>query len=166
MDLLQQTALTQTVIGLGPGQEYCFRSRATDRAGNVQTWPLGDGNTCTYVGTCNVEIAPSAVSGEGVAGDVVLYTLTLTNTGSMTNAITLGPIDNNWDTGISPASVSLPSMEQTTVVVSVTIPSAATVGMSDTVTILATATGASDSSVLMTIASDSNIYLPLVRKSQ
>ncbi|MCP4544393.1 MAG: hypothetical protein GY832_45355 [Chloroflexi bacterium] len=163
--LLQQTTLSQTVVSLQAGHIYCIRSRATDRAGNTEAWPPSDGDTCTYVGSCEVEIAPPTASGEGAAGDVIRYTLVVTNAGSITNAITLNPSGNNWGTDISPTSVSLSSMDQTTVVVSVTIPTTATVGISDTVNIQATATGASDSSELTTTMSSNCIYLPLVMRN-
>ena len=32
-----------------PGHNYCFRSRAFDNAGNWETYPGGDGDTCTLV---------------------------------------------------------------------------------------------------------------------
>jgi hypothetical protein len=37
---------TQTVLGIQSGHTYCFRSQATDRAGNGEAWPPGNGVTC------------------------------------------------------------------------------------------------------------------------
>ncbi|MCD4738517.1 MAG: hypothetical protein K8R89_04585, partial [Anaerolineae bacterium] len=114
--------------------------------------------------TRGVEIAPPVSSGNGAPGSVVNYTLTVTNTGSITDSITLSASGNSWSTTLHPTLVSLPSLGQATVSISVTIPSAATAGMSDTVTIQATATGVSDSSLLTTI-SNYRLYLPLVFKN-
>ncbi|MEA3309898.1 MAG: hypothetical protein U9Q70_10360, partial [Chloroflexota bacterium] len=116
--------------------------------------------------TRGVEIAPPVASGNGAPGSVANYTLTVTNTGSITDSITLSASGNSWSTTLNPTFVSLPSMGQATVSVNVTIPSAATAGMSDTVTIQATATGVSDSSLLTTTAiSNYRIYLPLVTRN-
>ena len=48
-NLLQHTSLTQTTVGLEKDHIYCFRSRATDRAGNAEDWPPADGDTCAVV---------------------------------------------------------------------------------------------------------------------
>lgn len=47
--LLDQTSALTTTIQVQHGHTYCFRSRATDRAGNIENWPAGDGDTCTTI---------------------------------------------------------------------------------------------------------------------
>jgi PKD repeat protein len=45
------------------GRTYCFRSSAIDRAGNVEPYPGGDGDTCTQVPTISAEFAAQPASG-------------------------------------------------------------------------------------------------------
>ncbi len=49
LDWQSNTTATGAIYSGGNGQSYCFRSRAHDRAGNVEPYPGGDGDTCTTI---------------------------------------------------------------------------------------------------------------------
>jgi hypothetical protein len=106
----------------------------------------------TQTVTRGVEIAPPTAAKSGSAGSAVVYHLTVTNTGSITDSITMSAAGNTWPPAVSPASLSLPGGASTPVTVTATIPSTASGGQSDAVTITAQATGVSDSSILTTTA--------------
>ncbi len=114
-----------------------------------------------------VEIAPPIVTDEGAAGSIVHYVLVVTNTGSLSDTVSLTSYGNIWDTQINPNKISLLSMAHTTITISVSVPTEAAESDSDTVIVLATAIGASNSSVLTTVAIAPTfyIYLPVVMKN-
>jgi uncharacterized membrane protein len=134
-----------------------------DRSVTDTTWLTT--TATTQIVTRGVEIGPPSATGSGLAGSVVTYTLAVTNTGSVTDSIALAASDHTWPTVIDPTGVLLRSLEQEMVVVSVTIPIAATPGMSDVVHILAQSTGVSDSSELTTqVLPYNDIFLPIVMR--
>ena len=49
IDWLPGTTANQATFNAAEEHMYCFQSRATDRAGNVEDYPGGDGDTCTTV---------------------------------------------------------------------------------------------------------------------
>ncbi|CAG0936462.1 tRNA(Glu)-specific nuclease WapA [Thermoflexales bacterium] len=70
-------------------------------------------------------------------GNLVTYTLHLTNTGNVTDAFVLIPAGNVWTTNISPASLMLPPNTAAPVSVTVEIPLSAITGPTDVVSITA-----------------------------
>jgi hypothetical protein len=150
--LLQRTTATQTVVTLPADNAYCFRSRALDRAGNLEAWPPGDGDTCTSIAQSGVALSPAALTRSGNAGEPVIYNLTVTNTGSTTDTLTLDVDGNLWKTDRVPSSLSLPSMNSSPVIVTVTVPITVANGQQDVTILTAHATAASAQAVLTTTA--------------
>jgi len=103
----------------------------------------------------------------GNPGEVVTYTLTLSNTGTENDTYDIA-ITSVWASSLSDTSVSLNSGSSESVSVEITIPGGATDGDSDTATI--TATSQTDSlitatALLTTAVGSERAYLPLVFKS-
>ncbi|HNB50881.1 MAG TPA: FixG Ig-like domain-containing protein, partial [Anaerolineales bacterium] len=103
------------------------------------------------------------------AGTVVTYTVTVENTGNVTDLYTLSIAGNTWTAALSTESITVNAGETGTFTVAVTIPSDANVDESDAVTV--TATSVSDGTVtasttLTTTAANATftIYLPIVRQ--
>jgi uncharacterized repeat protein (TIGR01451 family) len=132
-------------------------SRATVTATSQHDPSKSDTSVLTTTATTQpitrgVALAPPADAKSGNVGADVIYQLTVTNTGSVADTISLGASGYNWPTAVRPGSVSLGSGKGGQVVVTVTVPSTATHGDLDVATIVAQGTGASDSSVLTTTA--------------
>ncbi len=111
------------------------------------------GDTGTLVEWCVVptlEVAGSGVdlspdqAASGAPGSVVVYTLSITNTGSVSDTFDLD-VDAQWVTLLSTSSITLEAGEVTTFTAEVQVPSAANAG--DTGLALVTATSQSDSNV-------------------
>ncbi|MBK8985136.1 MAG: hypothetical protein IPM39_03495 [Chloroflexi bacterium] len=124
--------------------------------------------TTTAETNYGVILTPTAADGFGASGSMVTYTLSITNTGNVSDtfAITLG--GSAWGAA-APGIVALGEGESAQFVVGVAVPLTAVHGQSDSVTITATSAGdalATAVSVLTTTAvnGDYSIYLPVILK--
>ncbi|MCA9968832.1 MAG: S8 family serine peptidase, partial [Anaerolineales bacterium] len=106
---------------------------------------------------------PAAVSGSGIAGSSVVHSITLMNTGSVTETFDLLVADN-WGAMLSTTAVTVAAGETATFQVTVPVPAAAAVGASDVALVAAQAQ--SDASVMdvaqvtTTVAEGYFLYLP------
>jgi len=102
-----------------------------------------------------------------LAGEQVIYSLSVTNTGSAADTFDLLPTGNSWTTTLSAQAVTLAAGGSQDVAVTVSIPSTAAELASDQVTIQATSRHDSskhDTAVLTTVSTGQpvRIYLPAV----
>jgi uncharacterized membrane protein len=112
-----------------------------------------------------------ALSGDdsmsGLAGEQVIYTLTISNTGNVVDTIDLLPTGNSWTTMLSTQIVTLAAGDSQPVTITVLIPPAAATSASDQVSIQASSrhdSSKNDTVVLTTFSIDqfARIYLPIV----
>jgi hypothetical protein len=134
-----------------------------------------------YVGTSNVVnggelwrmLQPYSVNlspddtAAGTAGTAVSYTLTISNSGDMTDTFSLASAGNSWTTLLSTPTITLTSGTNGHFTVSVSIPVDALATEADTVTITATSQGdgsKNDTAVLTTESTGllARIYLPSI----
>jgi uncharacterized repeat protein (TIGR01451 family) len=160
-----------------PSQHYCWTVSGEP---NPETYPCFAGPMFVPIipdapDLFGVELDPTAVAQSGEPGEVLTYTLTISNTGNVSDTYTISLDDNFWP-GVAPASVTLGATEATTITVQVTVPVTAVAAESDTLTLTVTSTGdelVSAASVLTTTAvvspppppPDYPLYLPLVTQS-
>ncbi len=117
----------------------------------------------------DLELMPATVADQGSPGNVVSYTLTLTNLGNVEDTVSLSYAGNLWDVSLSETSVTLPVAGTAEITVDVTIPADAEDSDFDVVTITATSTGAVEASSELTTtavveAIDYFTWMPLIQK--
>ncbi|HWQ84638.1 MAG TPA: FixG Ig-like domain-containing protein, partial [Anaerolineales bacterium] len=105
----------------------------------------------------------------GTAGSQVIYSLTITNTGNLTDSFTLAATGQTWNTTLSTSLVMLAPAASAVFTVTVSIPPGAADQDADSVTITATSQndgGQSRTAVLTTttVSSSANpsLFLPVV----
>ena len=113
-----------------------------------------------------VEIAPTAAASSGEPGETMLYTLTITNTGTVIDSFDIAAAGNAWGMD-HPASVVVNAGQAVDVTIAVMIPASAAHMESDMATITVTSQGDPTQSMSMTLTTTSEwdlffIYLPLV----
>ena len=100
----------------------------------------------------DVSISPSSQSAP--PGATLSYEVTVTNLGNAPDTFSLSASDVlGWPLGLSQPSLSLPAFGSGSVSLTVTVPPGTPAGTSDTITVLATGTGASDFATCQATAS-------------
>ncbi len=99
-----------------------------------------------------VALEPPEIMANGDVGKTVMYTLALTNTGTVADVYSLTLSGATWPTTLTPTLVALAPLETTPVTVMVTVPWDIFTGITDTVRVTATGTGVSAYSDLTTAA--------------
>lgn len=109
--------------------------------------------------------------GAGLPGETVTYTVTITNTGNVSDTYGLTSAGNDWRTVLSTSSVTLAPGAGSTFAVHVSIPAAASDGTVDVVTVRATSESdppLQDTALLTTSCfspdADEKSYLPVIRR--
>lgn len=120
--------------------------------------------TTTATPQYGVQLVPAQLAQMGMAGSVVTYTLTLTNSGSVTDTYLISLDGNLWAVS-APVSVTLSMGQAAQFVVTVAIPANAANGSSDSVTVAAVSSSDKSVSASSTITTSANwrLWLPLVR---
>lgn len=120
--------------------------------------------TTTAAPQYDVQLTPTTLVQTGTAGSVVTYTLTISNSGSMTDTYLITLEGNLWAVS-TPTSLSLDAGEAAQLIVTVTIPANAANGASDSVTVTAVSSSDKSVSASSTITTSANwrLWLPFVR---
>jgi hypothetical protein len=108
----------------------------------------------------------SALAQTGLNGQVITYTLRVTNTAFMTDSLSYASTGNLWPLSFRP--VSVPPSEGRDVIISVTIPFTAVLGSSDAATVTVKSHGDATriTTMLTTTALNASyrVYLPLLQR--
>jgi Kelch motif/Galactose oxidase, central domain len=123
--------------------------------------------TTTVTGN-DVHIYPDSLELSGFHGEVITYTLTVSNMGTITDTVSLTYAGNTWEVLLPVTNLDLGIGESATVVIYVTIPEGAWPGDSDDLTLTATSAGnpsANDSATLTTTAFWYRTLMPLSLKN-
>ncbi len=123
--------------------------------------------TTTIKPVYGFEVAPWLLSGAGVSGQTLVYSVTLTNSGNATNTFAATVSGALWPTVVSPTSGSLAPWSSVNVPVRVSVPWGLGQGAVDTaaVTITLSLGGlAPDTVLITTVANQYQVVLPLIRK--
>ena len=124
-----------------PDENYSWRVRARDAAGNVgdwsSTWTL---IIKTVVRRAEASISPGSKS--GAPGETLTYTITVKNTGSIADTYTLSAVGaQGWSVSIEPDSLTLAAGATGEAALSVVVPPDASENDSITVTVSAISVG-------------------------
>jgi subtilisin family serine protease len=124
--------------------------------------------TMDVVTQFGVELSPASNALSGYPGEIIQYTLNLTNTGSVSDSFKLGLSGSSWPASLPATSIATVGIDQTVQVhVLVTIPPKTPNGNSQTINLTATSIGDGSqtaSATLTTTAIWPRIYLPLLVK--
>ena len=151
---------------------YTVLLTATNGCGWVTATHTITATGSTFTPTYGVELAPPTAAESGMPGELVIYTLALTNTGDVADSFDLTHVisGEQWTTVVVPTrTATLPPDGTTSVIVGVSISTTAVADQQSVVTVTATSVMTavvSGSSVLTTTAIDSlRVYVPLVMRS-
>jgi hypothetical protein len=118
--------------------------------------------------TYAVDLSPDSLELSGFHGEVITYTLTVSNQGDITDTVNLTYTGSTWEAMLPVTSLDLGIGESATVVIYVTIPEDAWPGDSDVLVLTATSVGnpfVTDSSTLTTTAFWYRMMMPLALKN-
>ena len=107
-------------------------------------------------------LAPSTATSMAAVGYAATYTLHVTSTGYLTDAVTFDVSQNKWPVSITPITLTLAAQQHAAVQVLVSVPLTATIGLSDTAHINVQGTGVSAFSDLTTSAAGWRCLLPII----
>ncbi|MBU1879254.1 MAG: PKD domain-containing protein, partial [Chloroflexi bacterium] len=116
-------------------------------------------------GVYGVTLGPATASQQAYPGQIVMYTLQVTNTGNTLDTITFTRTVPGWDTSFSVPSLVIAAGGRRTIQVYVTIPAEATDGQMDVAVIRATGSGNYADVTLTTTAMWRKLYLPLTLRN-
>ncbi|MGC9396149.1 MAG: M14 family zinc carboxypeptidase [Anaerolineae bacterium] len=108
--------------------------------------------TTTAGAVYGVQLWPPEIMANGDVGKTVIYTLTLTNTGNITDVYSLALSRATWPTTLTPTLATLAPQATAPVTALVTVPWDVFTGITDTARVTASGTGASAYSDLTTAA--------------
>ena len=123
--------------------------------------------TTTVVGN-DVHITPDSLELSGLHGELITYTLTVSNMGTITDTVNLTYTGSTWEVVLPVTSLDLGVGESAEVVIYVIVPDSAWPGDSHQLTLTATSAGnpsANDSATLTTTALWYRTLIPLAHKN-
>jgi len=124
--------------------------------------------TTTVIPNFSVDLTPDSMALSGFHGEIITYTLTVSNQGDVTETVNRTYTGSTWEVVLSVQSLDLGIGESAMVVIYVTVPEGAELGDSDVLVLTATSAGnpfATDSSTLTTTAFWYRTILPLALKN-
>jgi hypothetical protein len=129
--------------------------------------PAGAPGTLLPLLEYGAEFSPWADEMSGYLGQMVEYSLTLSNTGNVTDMFDLEPSGNNWEVHLPVTTTTQGAGEMAEVIVHVTVPLDAMHGDIDSVTVTASSQGdpgMQATSMLTTTVMWYSTYLPLIER--
>ncbi len=143
--------------------EDSFTVAAVSRLDNLVTASVSRVTRADVV--LGVEMSPAAAQGSAYSGEIVPYTLTITNTGTLTDTFAFSLQGNAWQTDI-PAAITLGAGKAGNILAEVYIPAEAALGAQDVVTVEAVSgydAQVKASSILTTaVPPEVYLYLPIM----
>ncbi|MFK7804483.1 MAG: S8 family serine peptidase [Anaerolineae bacterium] len=122
----------------------------------------------TVTGSAGTGVGADGPTGQDIfTSDTATFSVVVENTGNVLDTFDITLSGNAWSTTASPTSVSVDAGMTTTVEIMVSVPSTATLGASDMVTVTATGqdSGSTDSIVLTTRVKAYTLFNPIIMKN-